>query len=223
MNSPIKAIAFDVYGTLFDVQSISSSCELFFPGEGESVSRLWREKQIQYTFLRQIMGRYEPFSKVTMDALRFASAAHGKRLSSPEEQQLMQAYQTLELFPESRETLEHLKQQGKQLVVFSNGSDDMLLPLLRYAEIDQYLDLVLTVDEVMQYKPSPAAYTLILDHAECKRQDIAFLSSNGWDISGAQSFGFHTAWINRSGQPQEELDVPPDVTYDSLIPLKEWF
>ncbi|RSL31951.1 haloacid dehalogenase type II [Salibacterium salarium] len=217
-----KVLVFDVYGTLFDVHSITTTCEKYFPGCGEAISKLWREKQIQYTFLRQAMGKYQPFSSVTRDALQFAAAFYNQQLTPAIEADLLEAYKSLELYPESKQVLETLKDNQYTLLVFSNGSKDMLEPLLRQAGVEKDMDYVLSVDDVKQYKPSPAAYHLILDTIECRRDHITFLSSNGWDISGAKAFGFTTAWINRSGQPVEGLQLPPDDTYASLSPLIDW-
>ncbi|PTL39063.1 haloacid dehalogenase type II [Alkalicoccus saliphilus] len=217
-----KTFVFDVYGTLFDVHSIGKACETYFPGKGESISETWRQKQIQYTFLRQAMGKYAPFSEVTRDALRFAADLHGRPLSLKEEDRLLEAYQSLSLFPESLEVLSHLKEKGHTLIIFSNGDPLMLHPLLKKAQITNYIDHILSVDTVKQYKPTPAAYHLILDTIEEPRSDIVFLSSNGWDISGAKAFGFTTAWINRSAQPVEGLHQPPHYEYSTLNPLPTW-
>ncbi|MDQ0298454.1 2-haloacid dehalogenase [Salibacterium salarium] len=217
-----KVIAFDVYGTLFDVHSITTTCEKYFPGYGDAISKLWREKQIQYTFLRQAMGKYEPFSTITKDALQFAAASFDISLTPSIEDNLFEAYKALDLYPESKEVLQTLKDNQYTLIVFSNGSKDMLEPLLKQAGIDEYIDHALSVDDVKQYKPSPASYHFILDKIECRREDVTFLSSNGWDISGAKAFGFTTAWINRSMQPEERLQLTPDYTYKSLSPIINW-
>ncbi|WP_342752434.1 haloacid dehalogenase type II [Alkalicoccus saliphilus] len=217
-----KTFVFDVYGTLFDVHSIGTACETYFPGIGESISETWRQKQIQYTFLRQAMGKYVPFSDVTRDALRFAAELHGRPLTLREEDELLKAYQSLSLFPESLEVLSNLKEKGHSLIVFSNGDPVMLHPLLEQAQITGYLDHILSVDTVKQYKPTPAAYNLILDAVEVPRSEIIFLSSNGWDISGAKAFGFTTAWINRSNQPVEGLHQPPHYEYSTLNPVTTW-
>ncbi|WP_158735618.1 haloacid dehalogenase type II [Alteribacillus sp. YIM 98480] len=217
-----KVFAFDVYGTLFDVHSIAKTCEEYFPGFGDAISAMWREKQIQYTFLRQAMGTYRPFSYVTRDALQFAAAFYDKELTASQEDDLLEAYNSLELYPESKQVLQMLKDHQYLLLVFSNGSRDMLEPLLKQAGVDTYINHILSVDDVKQYKPSPASYQLILENIHYRRDKITFLSSNGWDISGAKAFGFTTAWINRSGQPVEKLQLTPDYTYTSLLPLMNW-
>lgn len=213
--------AFDVYGTLFNIQSVDTVCEEHFPGQGESIGQLWRQKQIQYSFLRQAMGKYVPFSSVTKDALRFSLSAHHVDWTPETEQKLMTAYNHLSLFEESLHVLQKLKDQSATLIVFSNGSRDMLEPLLEQAGLNDYLDHIISVDDIKQFKPSPASYQLVLDTARVPRHEITFLSSNGWDISGAKAFGFTTAWINRSEQPTEELQLPPDYQYTTLTPLIE--
>ncbi|SFL55782.1 haloacid dehalogenase type II [Salibacterium qingdaonense] len=218
---PSSTYVFDVYGTLFDVHSITAACDQAVPEKGETLSRIWREKQIQYTFLRQAMGKYRSFEHVTRDALRYAAAAAGTTLSASTETALLEAYQSLELFPESSRVLQTLKNKGSTVIVFSNGTRSMLEPLLRYGGIRSYIDSVLSVDDVKQYKPSPASYQLILDNVPVHRSDITFLSSNGWDISGAEAFGFTTVWVNRSGSPVEELQLPPNEEWRSLAPLEK--
>ncbi|WP_079475963.1 haloacid dehalogenase type II [Marinococcus halophilus] len=213
--------AFDVYGTLFNIQSVDATCEKYFPGHGESIGQLWRQKQIQYSFLRQAMGKYVPFSSVTRDALRFSLAAHHLEWTADTEQTLMEAYNHLSLYEESLHVLQKLKDQSSTLIVFSNGSRDMLEPLLEQSGLNDYLDHVISVDDIKQFKPSPASYQLILETVGAPRHEVTFLSSNGWDISGAKAFGFTTAWINRSEQPIEELQLPPDYQYTTLAPLTQ--
>ncbi|MFB5662399.1 haloacid dehalogenase type II [Alteribacillus sp. HJP-4] len=216
-----KAYVFDVYGTLFDVHSVSATCEKWFPGKGESISQLWREKQIEYTFLRQMMGRYQPFDFVTEESLCYAAEANGENASPEAVTDLLRAYRQLSLFNESADVLKSLKDKNKQLLVLSNGTEEMLLPLLEQAGINTLFDAILSVDQVKQYKTSPAAYSLILEKTGLQREEIMFLSSNGWDITGAKSFGFQSTWINRKGMPQEKLGFKPDFEFHSLSPVME--
>ncbi|SDH02623.1 2-haloacid dehalogenase [Alteribacillus persepolensis] len=216
-----KVFVFDVYGTLFDVHSTASDCNRLFPGYGEQLAAVWRDKQIQYTFLRQAMGKYQPFSKVTRDALRYAAAFFDQTLQQADEEALMKAYQSLQLFSETRDVLKELYDQQHSLLVFSNGTKNMLHALLHNGDIASYMSHILSVDDVKQYKPSPASYQLILDYTKTRRDQIYFVSSNGWDVSGAKAFGFTTIWINRNSQPVEGLQLPPDATYKSLTPLAD--
>lgn len=217
-----ETFVFDVYGTLFDVTSVGKACETHFPGKGEAISATWLQKQIQYTFLRQVIGKYVPFSEVTRDALRFATDEQECTPRSENRRRAAGSLSVAYVIIGERDGLKQLKEKGQTLMVFSNGDPVMLDPLLKGAQIDTYLDHVLSIDTVKQYKPTPAAYNLILDTIDVPRQEITFLSSNGWDISGAKAFGFNTAWINRSGQPVEGLHQPPHHEYDTLTPLAAW-
>ncbi|WP_347861032.1 haloacid dehalogenase type II [Salimicrobium sp. PL1-032A] len=216
----VKALVFDAYGTLFDVHSVRNKCNEWFPEKGEAISKTWREKQLNYFFLRQLMGRYEPFDHITREALRYACKSNDVTLSEEAEEELMEAYLELDLFEEVEEVLSKL--DDKTLIVFSNGSPSMIDPLVERSDISGYIDDVLSADGVKQYKPVPAAYYYAQQELGVEKEDILFMSSNPWDISGAASFGFRTAWINRNGLPREELDVQPEVEYEDLSGLLRW-
>ncbi|MEZ0482120.1 haloacid dehalogenase type II [Planococcus sp. SSTMD024] len=220
MDKSIKAFVFDVYGTLFDVIAIKEQCEEVFPGHGDAISQAWRTKQVEYFMMRQLMGKYESFYKVTRSALKYALEDEGLESSEDIEQQLMDAYLQLPLYEESKAVLKQL--QDQKLVVFSNGSHDMLDPLIDNAGIKNLLDKAVSVDEIKQFKPAPAAYQYVLDQLGVEREEILFMSSNGWDISGAKNFGFRTAWINRKGAPVEQLGLAPDFIFQDLNGLLEW-
>ncbi|RXZ02360.1 haloacid dehalogenase type II [Fictibacillus sp. S7] len=219
MNS-IKAFVFDVYGTLFDVHSVKEKCEEFFPEKGAQISQDWRKKQIEYSNLRQLMGNYETFSTVTRDALRYAIKKNQGERSEQIEKELMDAYLKLTHYPETESVLSQLS--DKTLAIFSNGSHDMLDPLVHQSGLTRLFDFVISIDEVKQYKPTPASYYHVLKTLNVKRDEVLFMSSNGWDISGAKNFGFHTAWINRNDLPVEELNLFPDVIYSDLNGILEW-
>lgn len=219
MQSTIKALVFDVYGTLFDVHSIQQLANEMFPAKGSEISQTWRQKQIEYSFLRQLMGQYKPFSEVTEDALIYSLKTHNQSVKPEDIKRLMQQYLYLNLFTEVTEVLNTLR--DKKQAVFSNGSTDMLHPLLENANIATHFDHIISVDTVKQYKPTPASYMHVLQELRLERQDILFMSSNGWDISGAKSFGFQTAWINRNALPVEELALQPNYVFDNLSPLVE--
>ncbi|WP_377889832.1 haloacid dehalogenase type II [Alkalihalobacillus sp. R86527] len=218
----IKTFVFDAYGTLFDVFSVTEKCEELFPNNGDAISQTWRKKQLEYSYLRQMMGKYRPFSEVTRDALRYAVAEAGQELKPEDEQQLLDAYRQLEVYEEVPEVLKALKEQNVKLAIFSNGSHDMLDPLVKQSPISDYIDHIISADDVKHYKPTPASYTHVIDSLDMKRDDVLFMSSNGWDISGAANFGFHTAWINRKEQPVEELNLHPSSIYHDLTGLKNW-
>jgi 2-haloacid dehalogenase len=217
----IKAMVFDVYGTLFDVHSVQEACEQHFPEKGQSISSVWRSKQLEYAFLRQLMGQYESFAQVTKDALHYSLEKHNCKYSDDIVQNLMQAYNQLQPYEETKGVLQHF--QDRKLAVFSNGPHTMLEPLLQHAGLTEYFAAVVSVDEIKEYKPTTAAYTYVLKQLGVKRDEVLFLSSNGWDINGAANFGFHTAWINRNYLPEEKLGQELDKIYHDLNGLKgDW-
>ncbi|MGA9288394.1 MAG: haloacid dehalogenase type II [Anaerobacillus sp.] len=222
MMRHIKSFVFDAYGTLFDVFSVKEKCEELFPSKGDQISQTWREKQLEYSYLRQMMGKYRPFSDVTRDALRYAVEDAGAKLSHSNEEQLLAAYKKLNVYNEVPHVLKDLKDEGMTLAIFSNGSHDMLDPLVEHSPLAEYLDHIISADDIKQFKPTPASYTHALDSLELKREEILFMSSNGWDISGAKNFGFKTAWINRNEKPVEHLALEPDNIYSDLKGIKKW-
>lgn len=220
MKPTIQAFAFDVYGTLFDVHSVKAACDEQFPGKGEQISQMWRTKQLEYFFIRQISNCYEDFSVVTRDALRYALAAADVTASNDVEDMLIATYAKLSPYEEVEDVLKQL--QDKQTVVLSNGTADMLEQLIANASFTELFNELVSIDGVKQYKPSPAAYMHWFKTTDLKRDEVLFMSSNGWDIIGAKNFGFQTAWINRDGKPIEAMDVQPDAVYDDLTGILEW-
>lgn len=215
-----KAYIFDVYGTLFDVYSVSKACSKYFADRGDRISRLWRQKQLEYCFLRQLMGAYIPFHEITKQALQFACESLQASLTNEIAEDLLNAYLFLSPYPEVEEVLQALKDET--LVVFSNGSPDMLLPLLDNTGLAKYFDYIISVDdEVKQYKPSPLSYQYVVNRLNVNREEVLFLSSNTWDIAGSGKFGFQTAWINRMNNVMDFLDVTPNYTFTNLLELTE--
>ncbi len=216
----IKALVFDAYGTLFDVHSVAALGEQLFPGHGAELSGLWRTNQLQYTWLRSLMGRYEDFRKVTEDALVFACMKLGLELSDERRALLMNAYHTLDLFPEVNEALKKLS--GVPLAILSNGSPSMLGAVVKNSGLEGVLSKVISVDEVKIYKPSPQVYQLAIDAFKVEnRAEIGFVSSNGWDVAGAAWFGLTTYWINRADAPIEELGIQPTKILRTLSGLAD--
>jgi 2-haloacid dehalogenase len=205
----IQAIAFDAYGTLFDVYSVGALAEQLFPGKGSELAQLWRLKQIEYTQLRSLAGRYKPFWEVTQDALVFATKRLGLNLDEAGRGRLMNQYACLSPFPENLGALRELKSLGLPLAILSNGTPEMLDIAIKSAGMSGLFDHVLSVDKVRRYKTAPEAYQLGPDTFGLSAARLLFVSSNGWDVCGATWFGYTTFWINRSGQPAEELDVSP--------------
>lgn len=210
----IKALVFDVYGTLFNVHSVKEKADELYPMKGEEISRQWRQKQLEYSFLRQLMGKYETFWKITEDSLRYTLNNLKLEHSSEKINALMDAYLHLSPYPEVEEVLTKLR--SKRLAVFSNGAHEMLDPLIKHSGLSSLFSEVISVDDRKQYKPTPAAYHYVLDRLELERSEILFMSSNGWDISGARAFGFQTAWINRNQFPVEELGLRPHSIFPDL-------
>lgn len=220
MDKPIKAFVFDVYGTLFDVTAIKNECEELYPGHGETISQTWRTKQVEYFMLRQLMGNYATLYTITHQALKYALNENELKSTEQIEQQLLEAYLHLPLYEEVEKVLTELKDQ--KLVVFSNGSHDMLDPLIENAGLKDLFSEVLSIDEIKQFKPAPASYQYAVEKLKLENQEVLFMSSNGWDISGAKSFGFQTAWINRKNLPVEELGLDPDYIFSDLNGLLKW-
>jgi 2-haloacid dehalogenase len=213
----ISALVFDAYGTLIDVHSVIALCETLFPGKGAALSQLWRAKQLEYTWLRSMMGRYEDFARVTADALRYACSALGLKLESSHVLHLMDAYDRLAAFPDATETLPLLSQYRR--AVLSNGSPAMLTAAIKSSGLASHFDAVLSVDRVKAYKPDPRVYQLAADHLRIAKSEIGFVSSNYWDVSGAKSFGFNVFWINRGGATPDVMGMIPDLVLDKLTAL----
>lgn len=217
----IKACVFDAYGTLFDVHSAVDRYEARFGEQAKAVSELWRMKQLQYTWLRSLMGKYVSFWQLTGDALDYAMEANGM-VDSALRDQLMSAYMELDAYPEVNTTLTRLKKAGMKLAVLSNGTPEMLQSGAANAGIAELLDANLSVEEVGIYKPDPRVYQLAVDRLGVAKEQISFQSSNAWDAVGAATFGFRVAWINRFGQKRERLTADPEVelrTLDELPPI----
>jgi 2-haloacid dehalogenase len=212
-----QALVFDAYGTLFDVYSVQAKCEEIYPGKGEDLTRLWRTKQLEYTWLRSLMGRYEDFWKVTEDSLRHSCRFLGVHPGQEQVEELMQSYLKLAAFPETGQVLEKLA--GVPRAILSNGSPDMLDAVVRHNGLANQFDHILSVDELMIYKPHPSVYRLAVNRLGVAAKNITFVSSNAWDAAGAKAFGFRVFWLNRQGAPVEELDVQPDGVIKSPLEL----
>jgi 2-haloacid dehalogenase len=216
-----KLIAFDAYGTLLDVYSMGVLAENLFPGEGQSLSALWRDRQIEYTRLITMSDpsgstHYQSFWDLTIAALRFSCKRLALPLSQDQEAQLMGQYAKLSAFPECQATLGKIKQAGIATAVLSNGNQAMLSKALQANQLDVLLDRVISVDEVRQFKVSPASYGLLTSHFGCAPKDILFVSSNAWDVIGAGWFGLTTFWVNRQNLPFEEIGPKPTYTGANL-------
>ena len=221
--APPKAVLFDVYGTLLDVYSVGLRAEQMFPGAGERLARAWRDKQIEYSRLVSMSGRYRPFWQLTRDALQVCAAALSLPLDAAGEDSLMNQYRHLSAFPENRSVLQALADRGIRAGVLSKGDPEMLHVTLRSAALTELLDPVLSVHAIQRYKTDPAAYALGPQALGLPASDILFVSSNCWDAIGATWHGYTTLWVNRAGAPMERLGTPPTRVGSSLRDVLEFF
>jgi 2-haloacid dehalogenase len=218
-----KAVLFDAYGTLFDVYSVALLAEQLFPGQGERLAVLWRDKQIEYTRLVSMSGRYRPFWDLTRAGLRFAAARLGLALDAAGEERLMNQYRHLSAFPENREVLVELQRRGIPAGILSNGDPEMLSVAVKSAGFAELLHPVLSVHGVQRYKTDPAAYALGPQAFALPAKDILFVSSNCWDAIGATWYGYTTLWVNRAGAPLDPLDTEPTRIGASLRDVLAFF
>ena len=225
MNLP-KAVLFDAYGTLFDVYSVGLLAEQLFPGQGQALGLLWRDKQIEYTRLVTTSNggqHYRPFWELTRAGLRYACKKLALELTPAREEQLMNQYRHLSAFPENREVLQALKDRGVATGILSNGDPAMLAVAVKSAGLEGLLDHVLSVDSVRKYKTDPEAYALGVQATGCSAGEIAFVSSNSWDALAATWYGYRTLWVNRYQLPFEELGTQPERSGTSLRDVLGFF
>ena len=204
----VSAYIFDAYGTLFDVHAAIARYRAAAGIDADRFSEIWRTKQLEYTWTLTLAGHYADFWTLTERALDFAFA----RVPSVDRRlrpKLLDAYLTLDAFPDARTTLAALRAQGLRLGILSNGTPRMLTAAVEAAGIAEYLDAVLSVDTLRRYKPLPEVYALATDAFVMQRSDVGFVSSNRWDVMGAASFGFQAYWVNRAAMPDEYPDFPP--------------
>lgn len=239
-----RAVLFDAYGTLFDVYSVAQLAEQLFPGRGQALSLLWRDKQIEYTRLVTTSRRYgqlgtpdssppfyRPFGELTRAALVYAikkiagndPATLGKAEMDSNVDQLMAQYRKLDAFGDAREVLAALKARGIPTGILSNGDPEMLSAVVRNAGLADLLDHVISVDRVRHYKTHPEAYALGVHAIGAPPEKIVFVSSNSWDALGAAWYGYTTLWVNRAGLPFEELGTQPTRTASTLDAVLEFF
>jgi len=218
-----KAVLFDVYGTLLDVYSVALRAEQMFPGAGERLARAWRERQIEYSRLVSMSGRYRPFWQLTRDALQVSAAALGLALDDAGADSLMNEYRHLSAFPENRGVLQSLAERGVRAGVLSNGDPEMLAVAIRSAGLTELIAPILSVHATRRYKTDPAAYAIGPVALGLPAAEILFVSSNCWDAIGATWYGFTTLWVNRAGVPMERLGTEPTRVGHSLRDVLEFF
>jgi 2-haloacid dehalogenase len=214
--SPIRGYVFDAYGTLFDVHSVVEAGREI-TSDPAALSTTWRQKQLEYTWLRALMGTYADFWVVTEAALRYSIRRLGLGATEAQVRRLMDAYLSLACFPEVKAALGRLA--GRPRAVLSNGSPAMLAAAVTAGALTALLEHVISVDRVKTYKPSPLVYALGPQILGIAAGELLFVSSNGWDVAGAKSFGYQVAWCNRTGAPEEALGVSPDLVVGSLDKL----
>ena len=214
----IAACVFDAYGTLFDVTSAAHTAQDALGRDWQALAELWRAKQLQYTWLRSLGEHHADFWQVTGDALDFAMEAFHKN-DPALRARLMDLYLTLRPYPEVAGVLQQLKSAGIKQAILSNGTPAMLTAAAANAGISDYLDAILSVEEVQIYKPHPSVYNLACQHLNLPPETICFISSNGWDAYSAKSFGFRVVWCNRAKQPPERIPETPDAQITTLAEL----
>lgn len=219
-----KLIAFDAYGTLFDVYSMGELAETLYPGHGQAVAVMWRDRQIEYTRLVTMSDpdpagskHYLSFWELTIRALRYVCKRLSLPLTPENEQRLMGQYAKLTGFADSLQVLKSIKEKGLSTAILSNGSKEMLSTVVQSNGLSPYLDQVVSVEEIRLFKTAPQAYQLLLDAFGVQKQDVLFVSSNAWDALAAKWFGFEVFWVNRLGHPFEEIGEKPDFEGNALV------
>lgn len=239
----MSTFVFDAYGTLYDVNSVAKATEEAFPGYGDTITQVWRLKQLEYTWLRSLMGRYEDFWIVTQESLTYTLKSLGLQAEPEAFDGILDRYLHLSPYPDALEALEGLRGAGHQVAILSNGSQGMLDALVRNTGLDSTLDAVISIDEKRIFKPSPEAYSLVAEKLGASVDEVVFVSCNPFDICGSKSYGFKTAWIERvpaaslqaeirAGQPldpgtmfkvlrmrMDEFNFDPDVRIHTLLDL----
>jgi 2-haloacid dehalogenase len=203
----IKGLVFDAYGTLYDVHSVYAKTEEICPGKGDLITQIWRLKQLEYTWLQTSLQEYRDFTFLTHASLEFALRVVGIEPSEKITKPLFDKYLDLDPYPEVKDSLSKLKDlSGYKVAILSNGSTDMLSALVRNSGLDAYLDATISVDGARKFKPHPDCYALVEKALGLKNHEVMFVSSNGFDVTGAKRFGFNVAWIRRGGAAGVPVD-----------------
>ena len=213
----IKAIIFDAYGTLFDVNSAAEKCKNKIGDKWELFANYWRTTQLEYTWLRSLMDRYQDFWKITEESLDKSMKVFNIDASMKDE--LLDLYKVLSTFPEVKETLKKLKEKKYKLAILSNGTQSLLDELVNSNDLESIFDDVLSIEEVKIYKPHPNVYNIPIKKYQIKKNQFAYLSSNTWDVSAAGNFGFNAVWVNRNKNIFDNLDYKPLTEINKLSDL----
>jgi 2-haloacid dehalogenase len=218
----IRGIVFDLYGTLYDVHSVAEACEGFYPRRGRELSVLWRQKQLEYTWLRSLMKQYLKFEQITEDALKFSCTHLGLPLDDLCRATLCDAYLHLQPHPEVPAALNALKALGLPLAILSNGSAQSINAVVRHSGLLPQFDHLLSVDDVQVFKPNPKVYELAERRLSLPRASVLFVSSNAWDATGAAHYGYTTCWVQRGHATFDEMGQRPAYTVagiDEIAPM----
>ena len=203
----IKAIIFDAYGTLFDVNSAAEKCKSKIGDKWESFANYWRKTQLEYTWLRSLMERHKDFWQITEDSLDKSMQAFNVNKAMKNE--LLDLYKILSPYPEVKETLEKLKEKKYKLAILSNGTPSLLNELVKSNDLQNLFDDIFSIEEVKIYKPSSKVYDMPVKKYNIKNEEVAFLSANTWDVSGGGNYGFTSIWVNRNKNIFDNLDYKP--------------
>ncbi len=222
MNT-IKAAVFDLYGTLFDVYSVRTLCERLYPGNGDVISVMWRQKQLEYTWMRTLMDQYRDFESATLEALRYTCGMLKLPLDADAEAHLCSAYLGLAPFADVPGALQSLRKQGLKTAILSNGSRHSIHRVVANAGLTSSFDHLLSVDEVRVFKPNQRVYRLAMDAMGLEMDEILFVSCNSWDATGAKYFGYPVCWINRNDGVFDQLGVEPDFVVRDVAELASHF
>ena len=214
----VKAIVFDAYGTLFDVASINKRLAFHYGPQATPIGEIWRRKQLEYTWLRTMMGQYKDFYRLTADDLNYALNFHQVQKDVAVINDLLDHYNRLDVYPEVANALQELKTRFT-LAILSNANPELLQKAVAHNEIDQHLTAIFSVDSLQKFKPRPEVYALPANGLQISMEQIAFVSSNTWDVAGAKSAGLKVIWIQRRQGVLEELDQKPDLVVEDLADL----
>ena len=215
----IKAIIFDAYGTLFDVNSAAEKCKHKIGDKWEGFANYWRTTQLEYTWLRSLMNRHKDFWQVTEDSLDKSMKIFEIDLSMKKE--LLNLYKKLSTFPEVKEVLNNLKEKDYKLAILSNGTPSLLYELVKSNNLDNIFDDIFSIEEVKIYKPNSKVYDLPFKKYQIKKNEVAFLSANTWDVSGGGNYGYRSIWVNRNNNIFDNLDYKPKEEVKNLKQLLE--
>jgi len=215
----IKAIIFDAYGTLFDVNSAAKKCKEKIGDKWENFANYWRTTQLEYTWLRSLMNRHKDFWQVTEDSLDKSMQVF--KINSSMRNELLDLYKVLSTFPEAKEVLNKLKEKNYKLAILSNGTPFLLNELVKSNHLDNIFDNIFSIEEVKTYKPDPKVYNIPIKKYQIQKNEVAYLSANTWDVSAGGNYGFNPVWVNRNNNIFDNLDYFPKYQIQSLAGLLE--